>query len=108
MGSIAIARPKEIKKKVFKKRLSGGGSVMPWGGFCVNGIFKLVLVSSNMDSKKRLTCSPSIVWKIYFVLQEIGLFSNKTIPQFMRQGIQKRFLVTKCCANGQASITSRS
>ena len=33
--------------------------------------------------------------KISFVLQENGLFSNKTMPQFMCQGIQKPFLETK-------------
>ena len=40
------------EKKIFKKRQSRSGSVMTWGTFCSNGIFKLVLVSSNMDSKQ--------------------------------------------------------
>ena len=40
------------EKKIFKKRQSGGGSVMTWGTFCFNEIFKLVLVSGNMDSKQ--------------------------------------------------------
>ena len=40
------------EKKIFKKRQSGSGSVMSWGAFCSNGIFKLVLVSGNMDSKQ--------------------------------------------------------
>ena len=66
---------------------------MAWGAFYSNGILKLVLVSGNMDSK--LTCSPNIFWKISFVLQEIGLFSNKTMPQFMCQCIQKRFFCDK-------------
>ena len=39
------------EKKFFKKRQSGGGSVMTSGAFCSNGIFKLVLVSGNIDSK---------------------------------------------------------
>ena len=48
---LLLARPKE-KKKIFKKRQSGGGSVMTWEAFCSNGIFKLVIVSGNMDSKQ--------------------------------------------------------
>ena len=40
------------EKKIFKQRQSGGGSAMTWGAFCSNGIFKLVLVSGNMDSKQ--------------------------------------------------------
>ena len=40
------------EKKIFKNRQSEGGSVMTWGAFCSNGIFKLVLVSGNMDSKQ--------------------------------------------------------
>ena len=52
MGSIAIGTTYVIRKKIFKKRQSGGGSVMTWGAFCSHGIFKLVLVSGNMDSKQ--------------------------------------------------------
>ena len=81
---------------------------MTWGAFCSNGIFKLVLVSRNMDSKQYTDILTGHFFKISFVLQEIGLFSNKTMPQFVCQGIQKRFLVKKCCANGLASIKSRS
>ncbi len=51
---------------------------MTWGAFCSNGIFKLVLVIGNMDSKQY---TDMLTKKISFVLQEIGLFSNKTIPQ---------------------------
>ena len=40
------------EKKIFKKRQSGGGSVMTWGAFGSNGIFKLVLISGNMNSKQ--------------------------------------------------------
>ena len=40
------------EKKIFKKRQSGGGSVMTWGAFRSYGIFKLVIVSGNMDSKQ--------------------------------------------------------
>ena len=43
----------KTEKKIFKKRQSGGGSVMTWGTFCSNGIFKLVLVSGKMDSKQH-------------------------------------------------------
>ena len=48
-----------------------------------------------MDSKQYTDMLTEHFLKIYFVLQEIGLFSNKTMPQFMSQGIQKCFLVTK-------------
>ena len=48
---LLLERPKE-RKKIFKKCQSGGGSVMTWGAFCSNGIFKLVLVRGNMDSKQ--------------------------------------------------------
>ena len=76
---LLLARPKK-RKKDFKKRQSGGGSVMTWGAFCSNEIFKLVLVSGNMDSKQYTDILTEHFWKISFVWQEIGLFSNKTMP----------------------------
>ena len=68
---------------------------MTWGAVCSNGIFKLVLVSGNINSKQYTDMLSEHFWKISFVAQEIGLFSNKTMPQFTCQGIQKRFLVIK-------------
>ena len=44
-----------------------------------------------MDSKQYTDMFTEHFLEEFFVLQEIGLFSNKTMPQFMCQGIQKRF-----------------
>ena len=77
------------EKKIFKKRQSGGGSVMTWGIFCSNGIFKLVLVSGNMDSK--LTCSPNIFGRFLSYCRKSGYFPTKQCPNSCVKALKSVF-----------------
>ena len=62
---LLLAGPKE-RKKIFKKRQSGGGSLMTWGAFSSHGIFKLVLVRGNMDSKQYTDMFTEHFWEDFF------------------------------------------
>ena len=70
------------KEKRFKKtRQSGGGSVMTWGAFCSNGIFKLVLVSGNMDSKQYTDMLTEYFLEDFFrIAGNRAIFQHDNVP----------------------------
>ena len=83
------------EKRLKKKRQSGGGSVMTWGEFCSHKIFKLVLVSGNMDSKQYTDMLTVHFLEDFFrIARNRAIFDQDNAPIHVSR-IQKRFLVTK-------------
>ena len=84
------------EKKIFKKRQSGDGSVMTWGTFCSNGIFKLVLVSGNMDSKQYTDMLTKHSLEDFFrITGNRAIFQQDNAPIHVSRHSKVFFLVTK-------------
>ena len=70
---------------------------MTWGAFCSNGIFKLVLVNGNLDSKQYTDMLTKHFLEDFFrIVGNRAIFQQENaLIYVMCQGIQKSFLVTK-------------
>jgi len=82
----------------FKKRTFGGGNVMVWGAFSIQGCLPLVLVSSKMKSSDYVRAleeslvpflrgSPAVEWTFQQDNARIHV-SRESLSWFTRQGIQ--------------------